>query len=77
MMEVETDAFWESKLMHDGSLVQRWISVQFSANTCNLFLHQYFTFSLRGRSQLSTFMYSYRAYGGGGGHEASVVIFKC
>ena len=34
---------------------------------------------LRGRSQLSTFMYSYRAYGGGGGrgHEASVLIFKC
>ena len=24
--------------------------------------------TVRGRSQLSTFMYSYRAYGGGGGH---------
>ena len=33
--------------------------------------------SVRGRSQLSTFMYSYRAYGGGGGHEASVLIVKC
>ena len=31
---------------------------------------------LRGRSQLSTFMYSYRAYGGGGGHDASVLFLN-
>ena len=32
--------------------------------------------SVRGRSQLSTFMYSYRAYGGGGGHDASVLFLN-
>ena len=36
---------------------------------------------LRGRSQLSTFMYSYRAYGGGGGMGEGArcqrTIFKC
>ena len=31
---------------------------------------------LRGRSQLSTFMYSYRAYGGGGGHGASIIFLN-
>ena len=32
---------------------------------------------LRGRSQLSTFMYSYRAYEGeGGGHDASVLFLN-
>ena len=29
---------------------------------------------LRGRSRLSTVMYSYRAYGGEGGHDASVLF---
>ena len=32
---------------------------------------------LRGRSQLSTFMYSYRAYGGGRGVRCQRTIFKC
>ena len=31
---------------------------------------------IRGRSQLSTFMYSYRAYGGGRGHDASVLFLN-
>ena len=31
---------------------------------------------VRVRSQLSTFMYSYRAYGGGRGHAASVLFLN-
>ena len=31
---------------------------------------------LTGRSQLSTFMYSYRAYGGGRGHDTSVLLLN-
>ena len=34
------------------------------------------TMIARRRSQLSTFMYSYRAYGGGGGHDASVLFLN-
>ena len=33
-------------------------------------------FKLRDRSQLSTFMYSYRAYRGGRGHDASVFFLN-
>ena len=44
----------------------------------NLFTH-FPKCLLRGRSQLSTFMYSYRAYGGGGGgrgHDVSVLFLN-
>ena len=42
-----------------------------------VFIYVRYPTHIRGRSQLSTFIFSYRAYGGGGGHEASVQIFKC
>ena len=32
--------------------------------------------TLRGRSQLSTFMYSYRAYGGGREHDANILFLN-